>query len=68
VYIFSQVQYNLPDDDRRPKYVGAIFVFQCKILNFSNFNKTVHLFVFELYILSGRLYHLNELYSDFERT
>ena len=25
-YNFSQVQYNLPDDGRRPKHVGAIFM------------------------------------------
>ena len=25
-YNFSQVQYNLPDDGRRPKHVGATFM------------------------------------------
>ena len=35
-----QVKYKLPDDGRRPKHVGTIFVLiLILILNFSNFNK-----------------------------
>ena len=49
-YKFSQVQCKLPDDGRRPKHVGAIFMFFLNV-NFNVFFKLikVHLLVSELY-------------------
>jgi hypothetical protein len=38
----------LPDYGRRPKHLGAIFVYFYVNLNFSEFNKNVHLLVSEL--------------------
>jgi hypothetical protein len=51
VHNFSQVQYKLSDDGRRPKYIGAIFVVHFNV-NFKPFpvSYIVNLLVNELYI------------------
>ena len=40
IKLYNQALYKLPEDDRRPKHVGAIFMcISMYILNFSKFNK-----------------------------